>query len=190
MITFTDVAKQKVREYMDESEIECIGLRVMADRQGRHHFRYNLALLGGGDALDEDLEIDQGGFTVYVDPATADMLDGTVIDFVSDFSGAGFRFDNPQAVVSWDDPVSARVQQVIDDKIAPSVGGHGGWVELLAVEGDTAVIQFGGGCQGCGMSQVTLKEGIERMILEDVPEIKRVVDDTDHASGTNPYYSG
>jgi Fe/S biogenesis protein NfuA len=190
MITFSDVAKQKVREYMDQSETECIGLRVMADRQGRHHFRYNLALLGEGDARDDDIALDQGSFTAYVDPATADMLDGTAIDFVSDFSGAGFRFDNPHAVVHWDDPVAAKVQQVIDDKISPSVGGHGGWVELLAVDGDTAVIQFGGGCQGCGMSQVTLKEGIERMILEDVPEIKKVVDDTDHAAGTNPYYAG
>ena len=190
MITLTDVAKQKVREYMDQGESECIGLRVMADRQGQHHFRYNLTLLGEGDAQDSDLVLDQGTFTVHIDPATAEMLDGTTIDFVSDFSGAGFRFDNPQAVVSWDDPVATRVQQVIDEKIAPSVGGHGGWVELLAVEGDTAVIQFGGGCQGCGMSQVTLKEGIERMILEDVPEIKRVVDDTDHGSGTSPYYAG
>ena len=190
MITFTDMAQQKVREYMDQSESECLGLRVMADRQGKHHFRYNLALLGQGDARDDDLKVDQGSFTAYVDPATAEMLDGTSIDFVSDFSGAGFRFDNPHAVVQWDDPVATRVQQVIDDKIAPSVGGHGGWVELLAVEGETAVIQFGGGCQGCGMSQVTLKEGIERVILEDVPEIKRVVDDTDHGSGDNPYYSG
>ncbi|HQP45146.1 MAG TPA: NifU family protein, partial [Thermoanaerobaculales bacterium] len=63
------------------------------------------------------------------------------------------------------------------------------WVELLAVDGDTAVIQFGGGCQGCGMSQVTLKDGIERIILEEVPEIRKVVDGTDHESGSNPYYS-
>ena len=104
-------------------------------------------------------------------------------------SGSGFRFDNPQAVVAWDDPVAQRVQQVIDEKVMPSVAGHGGWVELLAVDGETAVIQFGGGCQGCGMSQVTLKDGIERIILDEIPEIKKVVDDTDHASGENPYYS-
>jgi Fe-S cluster biogenesis protein NfuA len=71
-----------------------------------------------------------------------------------------------------------------------AVAGHGGWVELVGVEGDAAIIQFGGGCQGCGMAQVTLKEGIETAILQEVPEIKRVLDDTDHDSGSNPYYSG
>ena len=91
--------------------------------------------------------------------------------------------------MSWDDPLAQRVQKVIDDRIAPSLAGHGGWVELLAVDGDAAVIQFGGGCQGCGMSQVTLKDGIEAAILQEVPEIKRVLDDTDHSSGDNPYYS-
>jgi Fe/S biogenesis protein NfuA len=103
--------------------------------------------------------------------------------------GSGFMFENPQAVVTWDDPIAQKVQQVIDERIAPSLAGHGGWVELLGVEGEAAMIQFGGGCQGCGMSQVTLKEGIESAILEEVPEIKKVLDDTDHASGSNPYYA-
>jgi len=190
MITFTDVAKQKVQEYIEQSEAKCEGLRVMADRQGRHRFQYNLALIGEGEAYEKDLSFDQGAFTVYVDPASVEMLKGTTVDFVSDFSGAGFRFENPQAVVSWEDPVAQRVQQVIDEKVTPSVAGHGGWVELLAVDGETAIIQFGGGCQGCGMSEVTLKDGIEKIILEEIPEITKVVDDTDHASGENPFHSG
>ena len=189
MITFTEAAKQKVREYMDQADNGCIGLRVMADRQGRHHFRYNLTLVLEGETYDRDVVLDQGAFTAYVDPQSAELLDGATIDFVSDLSGAGFRFDNPQAQVTWDDPIAQRVQQVIDEKVEPAVGGHGGWVELLGVQGDTAVIQFGGGCQGCGMSQVTLKEGIERILLDEVPEIRKVVDDTDHAAGENPYYS-
>jgi Fe/S biogenesis protein NfuA len=98
-------------------------------------------------------------------------------------------FSNPQAEVHWEDPIAQKVQKVIDERITPSLAGHGGWVELLAVDSDAAVIQFGGGCQGCGMSQVTLKEGIETAILQEVPEIKRVLDDTDHESGANPYYS-
>jgi Fe/S biogenesis protein NfuA len=189
MISFTDAARQKVREYMDQAENGCIGLRVMADRQGRHHFRYNLTLVLEGETYDKDLVLDQGLFTAYVDPQSAELLEGATIDFVSDFSGTGFRFDNPRAAVEWDDPVAQRVQQVLDDKVAPAVGGHGGWVELLAVEGETAVIQFGGGCQGCGMSHVTLKEGIERIILEEVPEIRTIIDGTDHESGENPYFA-
>ena len=187
MITFTDAARQKVREYMDQASNGCIGLRVMADRQGRHHFRYNLTLVLEGETYDKDLELDQGLFTVYLDPKSAELLDGATIDFVSDFNGAGFRFDNPNAAVHWDDPAAQRVQEVIDEKVSPAVASHGGWVELLAVEGDTAVIQFGGGCQGCGMSQVTLKDGIERIILDEIPEIRRVVDSTDHEAGENPY---
>jgi Fe/S biogenesis protein NfuA len=142
-----------------------------------------------GESSEEDVAVDQEIFEVFVDPKSAELIDGTTVDFVSDVTGTGFKFTNPQAEVSWDDPLAQRVQKVIDDRIAPSLAGHGGWVELLAVDGDAAVIQFGGGCQGCGMSQVTLKEGIEAAILQEVPEINRVLDDTDHSSGDNPYYS-
>ena len=189
MITFTETARQKVREYMDLSETPSLGVRVVAHRFGRHQFRYELALVMEGETSEGDVAVDQEIFEVFVDPQTAELIEGTTVDFVSDVTGTGFKFTNPQAEVSWDDPLAQRVQKVIDDRIAPSLAGHGGWVELLAVDGDAAVIQFGGGCQGCGMSQVTLKDGIEAAILQEVPEIKRVLDDTDHSSGDNPYYS-
>ncbi len=189
MLTFTDGAKQKVREYMDMAEGGPVGVRVSADRLGRHRFQYNMALVLDGEADERDVIQDAGQFQVFMDPQSAEWLEGASVDFVSDFSGSGFRFDNPQAKVSWDDPVAQQVQRVIDDKISPAVAGHGGWVELLGVEGDAAIIQFGGGCQGCGMSHVTLKQGIEAAILEEVPAIKRVLDDTDHSSGDSPYYA-
>lgn len=189
MVTFTETARQKVREYMDMSETPCLGVRVVAHRFGRHQFRYELALVMEGEKADKDVVVDQGAFEVFMDPQSAEFLEGTIVDFVSDVSGTGFMFTNPQAEVHWDDPVAQKVQKVIDERVAPSLAGHGGWVELLAVDGENAVIQFGGGCQGCGMSQVTLKEGIEAAILQEVPEIKQVLDDTDHESGSNPYYS-
>ena len=189
MITFTDTARQKVREYMDMSENPSLGVRVVAHRFGRHQFRYELALVMEGESSDKDVVVDQEAFEVFMDPQSAEFLEGTSVDFVSDVTGTGFMFTNPQAEVHWDDPLAQRVQKVIDDRIAPSLAGHGGWVELVAVEGETATIQFGGGCQGCGMSQVTLKEGIEAAILQEVPEIKQVLDDTDHESGASPYYS-
>jgi len=189
MITFTETARQKVREYMDMSETPSLGVRVVAHRFGRHQFRYELALVTEGENSEKDVVVDQEAFEVFVDPQSAEFIEGTTVDFVSDVSGTGFMFNNPQAEVNWDDPLAQRVQKVIDERISPSLAGHGGWVELLAINGDAAVIQFGGGCQGCGMSQVTLKEGIETAILQEVPEIKRVLDDTDHSSGDNPYYS-
>jgi Fe/S biogenesis protein NfuA len=189
MITFTETARQKVREYMEMSETPSLGVRVVAHRFGRHQFRYELALVMEGENSEKDVVVDQEAFEVFVDAESAEFLEGTTVDFVSEVTGTGFMFANPQAEVNWDDPLAQRVQKVIDERIAPSLAGHGGWVELLAVDGDAAVIQFGGGCQGCGMSQVTLKESIETAILQEVPEIKRVLDDTDHESGSSPYYS-
>lgn len=189
MITVTDEAKTKIAEYVEQID-GCLGVRIVARRLGQHHFSYDITLVTDKDVQESDAVTDLGGFKSYLDPASAVNLAGASVDWVSDFSGAGFKIDNPQAVVSWDDPVAQKVQRVLDEKVAPSLAGHGGWVELTRVDGDAAFIQFGGGCQGCGMSQVTLKEGIEKAILADVPEIKRVLDGTDHASGTNPYYQG
>ena len=143
MITFTDAATQKVREYMDMNETPTLGVRVVAHRFGRHQFRYELALVTEGEVTEEDRVIEQDAITVYLDPQSAEWLEGASVDFVTDTSGTGFQFNNPQAEVSWDDPLAQRVQKVIDERIAPSLAGHGGWVELLEVDGDAAVIQFG-----------------------------------------------
>ncbi len=85
--------------------------------------------------------------------------------------------------------VRDRVQELIDSAINPAVAGHGGYIELLDVKDSTVYLRMGGGCQGCGAADVTLKAGIERMIFEEVPEVTEVLDVTDHASGTNPYYA-
>jgi len=83
----------------------------------------------------------------------------------------------------------AKVQELIDSTINPAVAGHGGFVQLMDVKDNKVYIQMGGGCQGCGAADVTLKAGIERLIKEELPEIEEVLDSTDHASGTNPYYT-
>lgn len=82
-----------------------------------------------------------------------------------------------------------RVQELIDTSINPAVSGHGGYIELIDVQDTTVYIRMSGGCQGCGAADVTLKSGIERMILEEVPEVTEVLDTTDHASGVNPFYT-
>ncbi|MBI4852741.1 MAG: NifU family protein [Acidobacteria bacterium] len=82
-----------------------------------------------------------------------------------------------------------KVQEVLDLQINPSVAAHGGYVDLIAVENNNVYIRMGGGCQGCGAANMTLKMGIERMIRDAVPSIGQVLDSTDHASGNNPYYS-
>ncbi len=85
--------------------------------------------------------------------------------------------------------LKTRVQDLIDNMINPAVAGHGGWVELVDVQDNRVYLQMGGGCQGCGAADITLKAGIERLLKEEIPEIDEVLDATDHASGTNPYYT-
>ena len=85
--------------------------------------------------------------------------------------------------------IRMRVQQVLDEMINPGVAAHGGFVELLDVQDDNVFIRMGGGCQGCGAADVTLKMGIERLIREQVPQVREILDTTDHGSGQNPYYA-
>jgi Fe/S biogenesis protein NfuA len=85
--------------------------------------------------------------------------------------------------------LKVKVQDLIDTMINPAVAGHGGFVELVDVQDNRVYLQMGGGCQGCGAADVTLKSGIERLIKEELPEVVEVLDATDHASGTNPYYT-
>ena len=87
------------------------------------------------------------------------------------------------------DHVRTRVQQVLDEMINPGVAAHGGFVELLDVQDDNVFIRMGGGCQGCGAADVTLKMGIEKLIREQVPQVREILDTTDHGSGQNPFYA-
>lgn len=84
--------------------------------------------------------------------------------------------------------IREKVQQVFDAEINPYVAMHGGFVDLIDVKSNVVYLRFGGGCQGCGMASVTLKRGVERVIREAVPEVADILDVTDHAAGTNPYY--
>ena len=85
--------------------------------------------------------------------------------------------------------LKTRVQELIDSMINPAVAGHGGYVELIDVQDNRVYLQMGGGCQGCGAADITLKSGIERLIKEEIPEVTEVLDTTDHGSGQNPYYT-
>ena len=88
-----------------------------------------------------------------------------------------------------DSVLMARVQAIFDTQINPAVAEHGGHVELLDVRDNKVYIQMGGGCQGCGMADVTLRQGIEATIRREVPEVDEILDTTDHATGANPYYT-
>ena len=109
--------------------------------------------------------------------------------------GSAIRtFLNPPPVITEGDLLPPeefrrRVQEVLDEMINPGVASHGGYVELLDVQDDNVFIRMGGGCQGCGAADVTLKMGIERLIRDQVPQVREIFDTTDHASGQNPFYA-
>jgi len=186
MINFTDLAKSKVLDFLKAENQPGLALRIEVKGRGAGGFQYDLQFVGEEDKNPDDTVIDADGFQVLIDPGSAPNLKGATVDFVEGALQSGFKVENPNPV--WADPRAVAVQEVIDSKINPGVAGHGGHITLLDVKEDVAYIALGGGCQGCGMADVTLKQGIEVMIKEAVPEIRRIVDTTDHAGGTNPYY--
>ncbi|MFQ5802961.1 MAG: iron-sulfur cluster assembly accessory protein [Candidatus Methylomirabilales bacterium] len=186
MLTITDAATKKILALMEAEEQKDLALRVAISGRGPGGFRYELQFVELNEKGAEDTVIDAGGLQVIVDSDSVPDLKGATVDFVDGVYESGFKIDNPNPL--WTDPKAQAVQEVIDTRINPGVSTHGGHVTLLDVKDDIAYIALGGGCQGCGMADVTLKHGIEVMIKESVPEIRQIIDTTDHASGNNPFY--
>ena len=185
-ITFTTSAAMKVLEFAESNEqSDNIGLRVYV-QGGRTSYEYGFKF---DERRENDVVVPQEGFELLVDGFSFHLLRGASVDFVQSMSGGGFSVDNPNEPNPSSDPLFARVQRVIDDQINPGVQTHGGHVTLLEVKEGVAYVELGGGCQGCGMVDVTHKQGIERMHKEQIPEIESVYDTTDHASGQNPYFT-
>jgi len=186
LVTVTPAARGKILELMKNEGREGLVLRMAIAGRGPGGFQYRLAFAPESERAPSDPTFDAGGFNLVLDAASAEGLKGASIDYVDSAHGSGFKIDNPNPL--WTDPRALAVQKVLDDEINPAVASHGGFVALLEVKDDVAYIQLGGGCQGCGMVYVTLKQGIEVRIREAVPAIREIVDTTDHAGGKNPYY--
>jgi Fe/S biogenesis protein NfuA len=186
MIRFTEVARDKVLELLEAEGRRGSALRLAITGRAGGAFQYRLAFLDPAEREAGDLVQDVGGLQLVVDARSAPHLDGTLVDFVETPEQSGFRIDNPNPL--WADPLAAAVQRLFDEEINPALAAHGGFVHLLDLREGVAYVELGGGCQGCGMAQVTLRRGIEARICDAVPEVRQVVDSTDHAGGTNPYF--
>jgi Fe/S biogenesis protein NfuA len=186
MLQYTDKALAWIAKIIEQQSEKDYMVRLAITGRGAGGFKYDMNLMKVDEAKPDDVVEDNGVFKTYVDAESAKSLQGATIDLVESMGQSNLKIDNPNAV--WSDPVALRVQQVLDEEINPGVANHGGWVQLLDVKNGTAYIQMGGGCQGCGMANVTLKQGVEVAIKRSVPEIVAVLDTTDHASGSNPYY--
>jgi Fe/S biogenesis protein NfuA len=186
-VTFSDLARSKLLEVLDDQNVRGrAAVRIAIKGGGPGAFEYSMALKEDGQPEPGDAVQDEGDFKVLVDADSLPRLRGATVDFVDQFMGGGFKIDSPSA--GWDDPVAAGIQRLIDSQINPGVASHGGHVQLIDVKDDLVYVQLGGGCQGCGMVDVTLRQGIEHIIRENFPQIRGVIDTTDHAGGSNPYY--
>ena len=186
LLEVTKTAQEKIQGVIEAEDVEVEGLRIGIEGRSATAFQYSLGL--ATETEEDDIVIEMGTFKVLVDAKSAADLKGAVIDYVEDLNSSGFKIENPNTP-AWDNPKAQKIQELIDERINPGVAAHGGQIELLNVEDEVIYIHMGGGCQGCGMANVTLKHGIEATIQEVFPEIKQIIDTTDHASGTNPYYS-
>tara|TARA_B100001250_G_scaffold408886_1_gene432126 strand:- start:455 stop:1078 length:624 start_codon:yes stop_codon:yes gene_type:complete len=187
MLSFSPKAKEMLDHFAEATEeISQVCLRVEITGRSKDGFQYDLQFIEKKDSKEGDIEIVVEGMVVFVDPKSAKYLEGTTLDYQETLMGGGFSFENPNPL--WMDEISKAVAEIIETEVNPAVASHGGHVELMGVEDGKAVIVFGGGCQGCGMADVTLKQGVESMIKDHVPSIDEVIDATDHAAGTNPFY--
>lgn len=187
LVIVTDAAREKIREIMEMQNISGRGaIRVGIAGRGPAGFNYSMSLEEDAVPADGEVVQDEGDFKVLLEGGSIEKLRGASIDFVGQLVGGGFKIDNPNSV--WDDPLAAQIQALIDAEINPGVASHGGFVELLDVKDNRVFVKMGGGCQGCGMASVTLKQGVEVLLREKFPQISDVVDSTDHAGGENPYY--
>ena len=189
MITISDVALKKITELIENTEQPVQGIRIIAEAVSPLKAEYGLAFVQSGEEKPDDEIINFDAFNVYIDPDSIQYVEGAKLNYIENAMGGGFVVDGaPRPMPKLEGPVADKLEKLLNDQINPALAMHGGFVQLIDVKDNTAFIELGGGCKGCGMVDVTLKQGIEKMIKQNVPEITEVLDTTDHASGTNPYY--
>ena len=199
VLRVTDAALAMVLEARaSETREETLALWFEINGSSAGAYTYDMYFQAAADARPEDWSDERGGMALVVSSDSVEKMRGAVLDvhlggmvienpnYPPAPAAASPAMAGPPADLSGD--VAQRVLQVLEQQINPSIAAHGGRADLVAVEDDSAYLRLSGGCAGCGMAAVTLSQGIEVALRESVPEIARVIDVTDHAAGTNPYY--
>jgi Fe/S biogenesis protein NfuA len=205
VVSLTDEARGVVRDAINQEpdpESLALWLEVRAIEAGA--FVYDLYFQATSDAGSDDALHYDDGLPVVVPAASIDRLRGARLEWSTDGDG-GLVLVNPNTppaavldagipaevlAAGLDTPLARRVVTVLDDLVNPSIAGHGGHSDLVALDEaeGVAYVRLSGGCQGCSMSKATLTQGIEVMLKEEIAEITSVIDVTDHGGGENPYY--
>jgi Fe/S biogenesis protein NfuA len=197
-VHMTPAAQRQLLDVLSREQAGSAALRLSVKNPGAGAPEYDMALEPVGAAGPGDTRIDGGGITIVVDAQSLPQVDGATIDFVADPLRPGFRVDPPRLEVpagavgsglDASNPLAAQVQTILDHQINPGIASHGGHAHLVGIKDDIVYLALGGGCQGCAMASVTLQQGIEQIIRQALPQVRGVVDATDHAGGTNPFYT-
>jgi Fe/S biogenesis protein NfuA len=198
ILAVTPEALAKVLEVRaGENDPDSLVLWVEVSGQQAGAYSYLMEFRAQSELADDVVVQHHDDLTVAIPGDSVDKLRGATLEL----GGGGMVMQNPNKPAPFSPAVGAdrpaadlsgevpqRVIQVLDQVINPAIASHGGYAELVAVEGTIAYLRLSGGCQGCGLAAVTLSQGIEVEILDAVSEITEVVDVTDHSSGDNPYY--
>jgi Fe/S biogenesis protein NfuA len=194
-LKITPQAHQQLAVVLARQE-QAASLRILVRNPGGSPPQYDMALEPAGLVRDGDLIIDANGLRILVDAVSLPAVEGATVDFRDDPLQPGFVVNppappTPEMPDTFDttDPLALQVQSVLEHHVNPGIASHGGRAELVGVKDDVVYVALGGGCQGCSMAAVTLKQGIEQILKQMIPRISAVVDATDHAHGSNPFYT-
>lgn len=191
-LEITSSAQAHFLQLIEKENVADMALRIFVDRPGLPQSEVGISFCPPGEEHETDLSLSFPGFTLFVDRPSLDFLQNAKINYKEDDFGGQLAITAPNLKgkpPSEDASLVERITYILNTEINPNLAQHGGMVSLVEVtDKQEVILRFGGGCQGCGMVDVTLKEGIERTLKERLPMITAVKDVTDHSQGDNPYY--
>lgn len=194
MLVVSDTAQVHFKRLLEQQGIDGLGVRIRAVHAGTPKADCQLEFCEPADLLGDEIEVPCAGFSIYVEAGSVTWLEGADLDFQANATGGQLTIRAPKikgTVPGADASLAEQVTYLIETEINPQIAAHGGRVSLVSVDADGLVLlRFGGGCHGCGMADVTLKQGIERTLRARLPAITAVRDVTDHSSGDKPFYRG
>ena len=192
MVNITESAQEYLAELLNKQDAEGVAVRVFVLDAGTPKAETCISFCRPGEEKEDDEVVQYEDFRVFIDKHSTPFLEDAVVDFSKDTMGGQLTIKAPNSrlpKISEDSPIEDRVNYILYNEINPGLASHGGNVSLEEIfEENVAVLRFGGGCQGCGMVDVTLKDGVEKTLLEQIPQLKEVRDVTDHSVKENAYY--
>ncbi|HHE8875720.1 Fe-S biogenesis protein NfuA [Haemophilus influenzae] len=191
-IAISDVAQAHFRKLLDTQE-EGTNIRIFVVNPGTPNAECGVSYCPPNAVEESDIEMKYNTFSAFIDEVSLPFLEEAEIDYVTEELGAQLTLKAPNAKmrkVADDAPLIERVEYVIQTQINPQLANHGGRITLIEITEDGyAVLQFGGGCNGCSMVDVTLKDGVEKQLVSLFPnELKGAKDITEHQRGEHSYY--